>query len=146
MTTSFQSLLDTPAGTVEAPKPLPPGLYTFTVTAKELGESSKSKTPQVTFMCKPVSADAVDDDELEAFGGIEAAMQKTSRVTYYITPDALYRLTEFCSNYLGIDSSLTVGEQIDNAVGCSFVGSITQRLDPNDSSKVYTDLKPMSGV
>ena len=92
--TTFESILDTPAAQVERPKPLPAGTYdTIVVGLPEFGESSQKKTPFARFTHKIVAAgDDVDTSELEEMGGIA---DKTIKNTYYTTPDALFRLTDF---------------------------------------------------
>ena len=95
---SFESILDTPATEVERPKPLPAGTYSCIVRGlPEYGESSQKKTPFVRFtLAVQAAGDDVDTDELQEIGGIA---DKTIRNTFYTTPDALFRLTDFLDPY-----------------------------------------------
>src|ERR1700761_2137776 len=102
---SFESILDTPAAEVERPKPLPIGTYTAIV--KGLYEeviSNQKKTPGVQFTFALTSAgEDVDAEELEAMGGITDKFLKNNSTTFWLTPDSLWRLTEFLEQACGID-------------------------------------------
>lgn len=102
---SFESILDTPAAEVERPKPLPIGTYTAIVKGLyEEGVSSQKKTPFVQFTFALTGAgEDVDQDELEAMGGITDKFLKNNSTCFYTTPDALWRLTDFLENACEID-------------------------------------------
>src|ERR1019366_3144566 len=100
--TTFESILDTPASDVERPKPLPAGTYDGIVQGlPEFGESSQKKTPFARFNLSVQSAgEDVDPADIEEIGGIAG---KSIKSTYYTTPDALFRLTDFLE-HCGIDA------------------------------------------
>lgn len=104
---SFESILDTPAAEVERPKPLPIGTYTGIVKGLyEEGTSSQKKTPFVQFTIALTSAgEDVDADELEEIGGITDKFLKNNSTCFYLTPDALWRLTDFLESACKIDLS-----------------------------------------
>jgi len=100
-TPNFASILDDSPTEVNAPLPLPQGVYLFIVQGTPTyGKSSQKQTDFVEFTLRPIAAEEdVDPDELEAVGGLEG---KNLRATYYLTEDAIYRLDEFHS-HCGID-------------------------------------------
>jgi len=104
---SFESILDTPAADIERPKPLPIGTYTAVIKGLyEEGVSSQKKTPFVQFTFALTSAgEDVDTDELEAIGGITDKFLKNNSTCFYLTPDALWRLTDFLESACAIDLS-----------------------------------------
>jgi hypothetical protein len=113
---SFESILDTPAAGVERPKPLPIGTYTAVI--KGLYEeitSSKTQTPGVQFTFALTSAgEDVDAEELEALGGITDKFLKNNSTTFWTTPTAAWRLTEFLEQACQIDLE---GKTIRQALG-----------------------------
>lgn len=126
----FASILSRRSGEAERPKPLPPGNYEFLITDYEFDESRRKKTPFVRFDCRPVSAhDDVEQDDLPTNWN-----EKTTRHTFYMTDDALYRLDEFLADVLGIElSGREYNETIPEAINQSFVGEITHSVPEGDN-------------
>ncbi len=142
--TSFAALLDKPADEVEAPKPLPTGFYRVMNTKFEMGESNKKKTPFVQFEVSVLSAEAdVDENELEAAGGIE---DKTLRQTFYLTPDSMFRVKEFATNILDIDTKgLSMGEVIQACLQIPYIANVNH-VTSQDGSRVYTELGALAKI
>lgn len=96
MAADFKSLLSKPADEVKKPKPLPAGTYTGLITKYELAEAKNDrKTPFVQFFFSILSPGA---DVAAAYSTelSEIDLSKRQlRKQYYITDDALWRLTEF---------------------------------------------------
>ena len=93
---NFASILDEAPTEINRPKPIPSGTYICVVNKWETGESSKKKTPFVRFTLTPIAAEEdVSEDDLAEAGGLEG---KQLRTDFYITPDAVYRLSEFLLN------------------------------------------------
>jgi hypothetical protein len=99
-TPNFSSILDESPTEVAVPLPLPQGTYVFSVGMPRYDKSTKKGTEFVEFPLTPIAAESdVDEEELESAGGLDG---KTSRATFYLTEDAIYRLDEFHS-HCGID-------------------------------------------
>jgi hypothetical protein len=137
--TSFESILDTPAGEIERPKPLPAGTYDAIVKGlPEFGESSQKKTPfcRFTYAIQAAGED-VDEEELQAIGGLDG---KTIRDTYYTTPDAIFRLTETMER-MGVDpEGKTVRQMIDETPNSSIRLVIGHRSS-EDGQQIFAEVK-----
>ena len=136
---SFESILDTPATEVERPKPLPSGTYDAIVKGlPEYGESSQKKTPFCRFtLAMQAAGEDVDAEELESIGGLEG---KSLKSTYYTTPDALFRLTDFLE-HCGIDlDGKTIRQAIDETPNCSVKAVITHRAS-EDGQQIFAEVK-----
>lgn len=136
---SFESILDTPANEVERPKPLPAGTYDCIVRGlPEYGESTQKKTPFCRFtLAVQAAGDDVDPAELEEMGGVA---DKTIRTTYYTTPDAMFRLTDFLE-HCGIDlEGKTVRQAIDETPNCSVRAVVSHRAS-EDGQQIFAEVK-----
>jgi len=100
-TPNFASILDAAPTEVSRPKPVPTGTYLCVVTgAPRYDKSSKKQTDFVEFQLRPINCfDDVDEEDLEAAGGIDGKM---FRATFYLTEDAVWRLDEF-HTHCGLD-------------------------------------------
>jgi hypothetical protein len=141
---TFESILDTPMDDVEKPKPLPKGNYEMKFISQKLEKtepkagSGKDPTPYVQFEVgiNAVHSD-VDEDELEAAGGIEG---KKARMTFYLTQDAQYRLKDFATEVLGLNTAgQKLGEIIQEMLNTPFVGAIGHKPSA-DGKNVYTEI------
>ena len=137
--TSFESILDTPATEVERPKPLPAGTYSCIVRGlPEYGESSQKKTPFVRFtLAVQAAGDDVDTDELQEIGGIA---DKTIRNTYYTTPDALFRLTDFLE-HCGIDADGKTVRQMIDETPTAAVDILVGHRASEDGQQIFAEVK-----
>lgn len=135
-TPNFASLLDEAPSEVNAPKPLPVGTYNaIIIPPVNYDKSSKKGTNFVEFTLKYTSAGPdVDEEDLAAMGGFEG---KTSKVQFYLTPDAVYRLDTF-HRYCGLDLSDKVSrrERNDQVVGSAIRVQISHESS-KDGSTVY---------
>jgi hypothetical protein len=108
---NFSDILDTPASEIARPKPLPQGTYLWMVKGlPRLDKSARKGTEfsEYTLQCLEASDD-VDSDALKAAltkgsGEIIPLRDRSIRVTFYHTEDALFRLKKFLGD-LGIDDS-----------------------------------------
>jgi hypothetical protein len=124
-TPSFESILDTPASEVTRPKPIPQGTYLGMVKGlPRYDKSAKKGTPYSEYVIQLIEAqDDVDDDALgEALtkgnGDIIPLRDRSQRITFYHTPDALWRLVKFLKD-LGLEAEdgVTVGQLEEQAPG-----------------------------
>lgn len=107
--TTFESILDTPADSVERPKPLPVGTYNAIIRGQyEEDVSAIKKTPFVRFTYAFQSAEPdVNEDDLEEAltskdGTVTKLTEKTIKDTYYTSAAALFMLTEMLER-IGIE-------------------------------------------
>ncbi len=155
-TTTFESILDTPAADVERPQPMPIGTYDGVVKGLyEQGESSQKKTPFVRFTYTFLAAlDDVDEEELTTLltdkdGNVHALNEKTIRDTYYTTPDAMFRLTDTLEN-MGVidpddDDGKTIRQALADTPNCAVRFQVSHRASEDGLSKfaeVKRTLKP----
>jgi len=145
--TSFESILDTPADKVERPKPLPAGTYSAIVKGMpEHGVSAQKKTPFVRFTYVLTGAfDDVDEAELEAVltnaeGVVTPIGEKSIKDTYYTTPDSLFRLTD-ALEAMGIElDQKTVRAALDETPNCS-INVVVFHRTPDGSDQIFAEVK-----
>ena len=115
---SFSSILDTPFSQISRPKPQPHG--TFLAMVKGLpryDKSTKKGTPFSEYTMQLLEAqDDVDEDALKEYltkgnGTNVPLREKTIRITFYHTPDSLWRLEKFLKD-LGLEA-----EDDDESIG-----------------------------
>lgn len=144
---SFESILDQKADEVERPSPAPVGTYDFIVKGlPEFGESSQKKTPFARFtLVYQAAGEDVDEDDLNTWltdgkGEAHSITERSTKVTYYTTPDALFRLTDFLE-HCGIDlDGKTVRQAIDETPNCSVRGQISHRAS-EDGQQIFAEVK-----
>lgn len=140
MADKFADVLDMPAADIERPKPFPVGTYMWQVQGPHEEKTlPKTGTRVAEFKAKPVSAmDNVDREALNAFG---FPTDKTQRLSFFLTEDAIYRLKDFYTDTLGKDASgKTARQMLAEIPGSTFLGDIQHR--PSDDGKtMYADFK-----
>lgn len=145
----FESILDRPSEDAERPKPLPQGSYVCVVHGlPEYGKSSKKQTDFVRFTLIPLQAmDDVDADALDEVGGLEG---KSLSDTYYLTPNAEYRLRDFLDN-CGIPSrdddeeKLSHRARIEMATNQQVIAHVKHRAS-QDGSSVFAEVSGTAAV
>jgi hypothetical protein len=126
----FDSLLDTKADDVEAPKPLPAGEYTFRVERYEMDKSSQKQTPFVRYYLKPTAAG--DDVDEEMLNQVNDWQQKELRATFYLTDRSMFMLRNFLEQACEIEiEGRTFKELIPEAQGCEVTGTVTIQSGQN---------------
>jgi len=149
---SFSDILDKPATEIDRPKPLPVGTYTWSIQGLPKHDKSREKqTPYVEFTCKCQGAmDDVDEEALQEWatksdGTMRQLTDYTARLTFYITPDSLYRLQEFLT-HLGLDGEgKTTRQLIDETPNCQFLGSITHTAS-RDGESIFANINKTAPV
>ncbi len=145
---NFGSVLDQPTEDIKRPPALPAGHYIFAIKGlPRQDKSTKKQTEFVEFTAFPIQAqDDVDEDEMkafvEAFGSIQ---EKAQKLTYYLTPNSVYRLKEFLLDDLKVEEEETIRPMLEKAVGCQFLGHVVQT--PSDDGKgMYANIKTTAPV
>lgn len=144
---SFESILDQQADAVERPSPAPVGTYDFIVKGlPEFGESTQKKTPFARFtLVYQAAGEDVDEDDLntwltDAKGETHPITERSTRATFYTTPDALFRLTDFLE-HCGIElDGKTVRQAIDETPNCQVRGQISHRPS-EDGQQIFAEIK-----
>lgn len=136
---NFKDLLAKPAEAFKAPLAQPAGTYVGMITKFEYGESRNKKTPYVRFSIRPMMAETdVDQEQLAEFGPIGKEMN----LDYYLTDDAVYRLSEFIEK-TGGNTKLPLQESIEVAVNKNIRFSVTHRMDKD---RTFAEVSQILGV
>lgn len=141
---NFTSILDEQPTEVNRPKPLPEGTYVCIVGQPEEGQSSQKKTPFVKFALRPISTlEDVDADALAEVGGLDG---KNLSVTYYLTPDSIFRLDEF-HEHCGLDLSDAASRRARNAevVNGQVLAQVKHRMS-QDNTQAYAEVNRTAPV
>lgn len=138
----FRSMLDESIDEVVRPKPLPAGNYVFNVGDYKLDKSTKKQTDFVSINLTPVMPqDDVDADDLAASLGEKSLSDKTMKVDFYLTPDAMWRLDEFLLEKLQInEKGLSRSQRLEAMAGRQVVGQITHTPSARDENVVYANI------
>ena len=146
---NFGAILDRPSGEIKRPPPLPVGTYVWLIKGlPRMDKSARKQTEFVEFNCVPVEPqDDVDEEDLEAVGGIAGLSEKPHSLTFYLTDKSAYRLVEFMVNDLQIDNKPDengVGqkpsrEMLSETNGCQFLGTI-KHTPSEDGKAVYSNI------
>lgn len=131
---NFADILDEAPETIDRPKPLPPGPYHCIVIGQPRQDvSKKQRTPFVEFTLRPIEAlKGVDEDALEEMGGLE---KRTLRNTFYLTPDAIYRLDIFL-DHLGLppDGKTTRAAKLAESVNRECIAYVSHSMSDDGIS------------
>lgn len=150
--TDFQSLLERPMDSFTKPKPLPEGSYIFgvkdhTFTAPTAGSDGKTKSGFIEFTLIPKAANAdVDENALaEMLDGNDITTKQVKK-KFFVTPDALYRLTDFAVHCGQDVAGKAISEIIPQLVGTEVVGHIKHNISSRDPSQVFAELAQTAPV
>jgi hypothetical protein len=133
---TFRELLSQPTDSVERPKPLAPGHYLGEIKNHEFGLSRQRQTPYVRFILVPSEETA--DVAAGANAGIDFSRREV-RKDFYITPNALYRLSDMLDAALGKQQGRTFDERIPDTRGVRVMFAVTQR-DNEEGTETYNDV------
>lgn len=135
-------MLDESVDEVVRPKPLPAGNYVFNVGEYKLGKSAKKGTDFVSITLTPVQPqEDVDADELSASLGDKTLADKSMKVDFYLTQDALWRLDEFLMEKLGLnEKGQSRSQRLEAMAGRQVVGQISHSPSARDENVVYANI------
>ena len=133
MSANFQSILNTRADAVEAPKYLPPGTYSAVVKNFESGLSTQKKTPYVEIKFQVDQIIEVAPELLEAAtAALEAKGGAEMRTSFYLSDKSMYRLVDFLEKDLGLPrGQRTIGQLLSESIGrgCAIILDEAQTKD-----------------
>lgn len=144
--TNFADILDKPADQIDRPKPLPIGSYLWTVVGLPRADKSRDKqTPFYEFTLKCMQPlDDVDEEALaewaaRADGSNRALTDFTTKLTYYVTEDSIYRLQDFLE-HCGIDlDGKSIRQAIDETPNAQVGASIVHNPS-KDGQSIYANI------
>lgn len=141
---TFGSILDTPSGEIERPKPLPTGGYVTAIQGQpRFDKSTKKGTEFVEFTLKVLEAlEDVDEEALKEVGGIK---DKTIKATYYLTEGAIWRLKDFLDHCGAGDDEESLRQRIDDTPGKQVIAYIRHEAS-EDGSSVFARLRSTASV
>jgi hypothetical protein len=153
---SFSSILDQESsGVVERPKPLPQGTYLAVIKGPpEFGTAPNTGTEFVRFSAEIVEAfDDVDEDDLKDWAerpdGSERKLRGTTvpnrGLTFYITPDAKWRLEKFLDDLGALEKGTSLREMVHETGGREFIISIVH-VPSQDGEAQYANVKSTAPV
>lgn len=138
MSSTFAELAQTKVGSVEAPKPIPTGFYQAIITGPFVEHRTKSQKLAARFPLQLVAPhEGVDAEELEARGGLP---EKPLNYDFYMTPEAMYRFTDFAKAVFGVGEEANLIEALETVgtAGTPFMVEVKHEQDQRDPSKFYT--------
>lgn len=137
----FRSLLDQEVTEVERPKPLPAGNYVYNVGDYKFDKSRQKQTDFVQITLTPVMAqEDVDQEELAAALGDKSLSDKGTKVDFYLTPDAIWRLDEFLIEKLGISEPMSRTARLEQMAGKQVVGQLSHTPSARDANVIYANI------
>lgn len=136
MAPNFRDLLSMPTDSVERPKPLPEGHYIAYIKAHEFGTSAKKNTPYVRFLFSIESGS--DDVSADDLANIDLTRRELRR-DFYITPNALYRLSDMLDAVLGAQQGRSFDERIPDCRNAKVLIGVTQRQS-EDGTDTFNDV------
>lgn len=134
----FNALLSSKVEDAEKPKPLPTGSYLFTVKTHRFDESKQKQTPYVEFTVQPIQP--VDDVDADALALVPNWNQKQMRLTFYITEEAKYRLSDFLEHCGVSIAGRTFAECIPDTTNTQFVGNVEHSPNPRDPELPFANI------
>ena|SRR5215831_5110122 len=146
----FTSILDQMPDEIERPKPLPPGSYVCVIKERWIEDkSSQKETPYYEFALHPVEAlENVDQEWLaDTLTSVSGEKKKLSdmiiRARFYDTEAAGFRLKKFLLNDCQLENNGSIGQIMENTIGCQVIANIKHRSVGDDT---FIDLKSTAPV
>lgn len=136
MSQSFRELLSQSSDQIERPRALADGHYIGKITGHEFGQSRQRQTAYVRFVLVP--EEATGDVEVGANEGIDLS-RKELRKDFYITPSAIYRLSDMLDAVLGEQIGVPLDQRIPETRGASVMFQVGHR-NSDDGKEVYNEI------
>jgi len=139
---TFRSLLSQATDAVERPRALADGHYTGIIKSTEFGLSRQKQTPYLRVLITP--EEETDDVPEDANTGIELQKREV-RKDYFITPTALYRLSDMLDAVLGKTAGRSFDERIPELRGARVLFGVTHR-DNEAGTETFNDVSTIIAV
>lgn len=143
------ALLSKPVSSIIKPVRLPIGAYLGTTTKYEFDKARNEKaSPLVRFTAVPTEAlPDVDQEQLAASlkdgnGNPVAITERSQRLEFWLTPDALHRLKTFAGEHCGVPDvdNMNVGEMIQSVIGQPFMFILGQSPNKKNPEEPYINI------
>jgi hypothetical protein len=143
MAVNIRELLHVTSEQVERPKPLPSSHYVATITNHEFTKTrSQAQTDVLRFFFK-ISRVAEDGeanpDVMTQLEGVDLGRTEL-RKDFFLTPRALYRLSDFVDAVLGKETGRMIDDRIPETRGAHVLINVSQRPANDGSDTVYNDV------
>lgn len=126
----FNSLVNTRAGDVTKPVPVPVGHYNAMFSGAMTPHKAKTGNVAMRFPVKLMEAGAdVDADALQTSGGIP---DRVFNVDFWMSPDAQFRFTDFCKSCGVFDDNLTLVQMAERLIEEQVLFTVEVTHQPND--------------
>jgi hypothetical protein len=133
---AFSDVLKKKPSDIEAPKPLPPGVYAAVVDGPFIEvESKEKKTPGAQFSFKLIQP--LKDVDLDALAQAGGCTGKVVKHAFYVTEASEFRLKKFLVDHLGIDpgegaNEKDIGQMLSEAPGRQLAVIIKHKVQTSD--------------
>ena len=147
----LSEMLDRKTEEIKRPPLLPTGSYEATVVGHPELDDIQGKDgtvyDKVTFKCQVTAPIEVDEEDLAEYGSVAKA---PFRVEYLVNTDpdeeqkresAVFRIKLFLEACGAVSEDMTLQEGFAAVSGCSFGVDIGHRQDPNDSERMFLDVR-----
>ncbi len=147
-TPDFNVLSETIDASYAPPAQLPKGTYHGVITNHKYGKAGDKETPFVEF--EVTLQRPGDDIEPQDLVGVNTK-GKTLRATYYLTPDAKYRVKQLLDSFGSDTAGSTLGESIPQAVNQPVIVFLDYEADrkgkknEDGSPVMYARVRNMKG-
>lgn len=146
----FRELLKQDTDSIKRPPPIPVGSYEGIVKGYKFDKSREKETDYVEYRVGLTSArNDVDQSELVDSDGKPIEINGKERsMTYYITPDALWRLTEMIKSCKIETKGIPLEETIPAVVGKSVLVTVTHSRPKGAklTDPPYANISEMAGL
>lgn len=133
---SFRELLSQATDQVERPRAIADGHYIGNISNFEFGQSRQKQTPFLRIFLQP--QEETQDVEAGANTGIDLT-RKELRKDYYITPDALYRLSDMLDAVLGKETGRSFDERIPDLRNARVMFAVGHR-NSEDGTETFNEI------
>lgn len=151
---NFTSILDKPAESLEAPKPVPVGSYLAIISGPEAySKVGANQTDLVKWPVKLIQPQA--DVDIAALNEALALKDGTTKslsdikLTYdaFLTEASAFMVRDFLANVLVIDpAGKSLRQMISEAIGKQMIVTIVHGLTKGDNPRVFASIKDAAKV
>lgn len=145
---NFTSILDKPAESIEAPKPIPVGTYLAIISGPEnYSKVGANQTDLVKWPVKlvqpqeDVDMTALNDALSSKDGTVKALGDIKLTFDQFLTENSAFMVLAFLTNTLGIDpAGKTLRQMISEALGKQMLVTIKHGLTKGDNPRVFAQI------
>lgn len=142
------ALLSKPVSSVKAPVKMPVGSYLGIASKFEFDKRGEKNSPLVRFTVNPTEAlpdvdqEALRESITDGDGVAQPLTSKEQRLEFWLTPDAVFRLTNFGKDHVQVENadSMTIGELINEIVGKPFMFTLVQAANKKEPDNPYINI------